>query len=106
MIRITIERNSKGLICGFDAKGHADTGPRGQDIVCAAVSVLTDSIFLGLDQHLRRELEWRAEAGEITVRLKDEPDELSEALLATMFLGLSEIQKIYPEKIRIREIRR
>jgi uncharacterized protein YsxB (DUF464 family) len=106
MIRITIERNSNGQICGFEAKGHANAGPRGQDIVCAAVSVLTDSIFLGLDKHLRRELEWSAEAGDIAVRLKDEPDELTETLLATMFLGLSEIQNIYPEKIRIREIRR
>ena len=106
MIRIAIERNSYGQICGFEAKGHADAGPRGQDIVCAAVSVLTDSIFLGLDKHLRRELEWSAESGDITVRLKDEPDDLTEAILATMFLGLSEIQKIYPDKIRIREIRR
>ena len=106
MIRITIERNSKGLICGFDAKGKANKKKSNQNIVSEKVSVLTDSIFLGLNQHLQRELEWRAEAGEIAVRLKDEPDELTETLLATMFLGLSEIQKSYPEKIRIREIRR
>lgn len=101
MIRINIERNSNGKIRGFTAKGHADAGPSGQDIVCAAVSVLTDSVFLGLDRHLQRELEWRADHGDIFVRLKNEPDELTEAILATMALGLSEIQKIYPDKIRI-----
>lgn len=106
MIRITIERNSIGQIFGFAAQGHADSGPRGNDIVCAAVSVLTDSVFLGLDKHLQREMEWSADSGDIAVHLKDEPDELTEAILTTMFLGLSEIQKIYPEKIRIREIRR
>ena len=106
MIRIVIERNSTGQICGFTASGHADCGPKGKDIVCAAVSVLTDSVFLGLDKHLQREMEWSADSGDIVVHLKDEPDDLSEAILTTMFLGLSEIQKIYPEKIRIREIRR
>mgnify|MGYP003619599597 FL=1 len=106
MIRIVIERNSTGQICGFTASGHADCGPKGKDIVCAAVSVLTDSAFLGLDRHLRRELSWSADSGDIAVHLKQEPDELTEAILATMFLGLSEIQRIYPEKIRIRDIRR
>ena len=106
MIRIVIERNCTGKICGFSAKGHADAGPKGKDIVCAAVSVLTDSVFLGLDRHLHRELSWKADSGEIAVQLQQEPDDLTEAILATMVLGLSEIQKIYPEKIRIREIRR
>lgn len=106
MIQIVIERNSTGQICGFSAQGHADSGPKGNDIVCAAVSVLTDSVFLGLDKHLRRDLSWSADSGDISVRLTQEPDELTEAIFATMFLGLSEIQKIYPKKIRIREIRR
>ncbi len=106
MIRIEIERNHVGKICGFSAKGHAGVGPKGSDIVCAAVSVLTDSVFLGLDKHLRRELSWSADSGDISVQLTQEPDELTEAILATMFLGLSEIQRIYPNHIRIREIRR
>ena len=102
MIRVKIERDPSGKIRGFAAKGHANAGPGGQDIVCAAVSVLTDSVFLGLDRHLRRQLEWRADNGDISVRLQDEPDELTEAILATLVLGLSEIQKIYPDKVRIR----
>ena len=101
MIRIKIERNSLGKILGFEAKGHAEAGPKGKDIVCAAVSVLTDSVFLGLDRHLHRAMDWSAESGDIFVKLKDPPDELTEAILSTMVLGLSEIQKIYPDKIRI-----
>ena len=101
MIRVKIERDADGKIRGFAAKGHADAGPSGQDIVCAAVSVLTDSVFLGLDRHLRRELEWQAESGDISVRLKDAPDELTEAVLSTLVLGLTEIQKAYPDKVRI-----
>ncbi len=101
MIRVKIERDSKGWIQGFEAKGHADAGPRGNDIVCAAVSVLTDSVFLGLDRHLHRAMEWSADSGDISVRLKDAPDDLTEAILTTLVLGLTEIQKIYPDKLRI-----
>ena len=101
MIRVRIERDSLGRIRGFEAKGHAGAGPKGKDIVCAAVSVLTDSVFLGLDRHLKRALEWNADSGDISVRLKEAPDELTEAILATMVLGLTEIQKIYPDRLRI-----
>ena len=101
MIRVRIERDSTGRIQGFEANGHAGAGPRGSDIVCAAVSVLTDSVFLGLDRHLKREMEWDADSGDISVRLKEAPDELTEAILATLVLGLTEIQKIYPDRLRI-----
>ncbi len=101
MIWVKIERDSMGRIRGFEAKGHAQAGPRGKDIVCAAVSVLTDSVFLGLDRHLKREMEWSAVSGDISVRLKEAPDDLTEAILVTMVLGLTEIQKIYPDKLRI-----
>ena len=101
MIRVRIERDSTGRIQGFEAKGHAGAGPRGNDIVCAAVSVLTDSVFLGLDRHLKREMEWDADSGDISVRLKEAPDELTEAILATLVLGLTEIQKLYPDRLRI-----
>lgn len=101
MIRVRIERDSTGRIEGFEAKGHAGAGPRGKDIVCAAVSVLTDSVFLGLDKHLHRGMDWNADSGDISVKLKEPPDDLTEAILATMVLGLTEIQKIYPDKLRI-----
>ena len=101
MIRVRIERDATGRIRGFEAKGHAGAGPKGNDIVCAAVSVLTDSVFLGLDRHLKRPLEWSADSGDISVRLKDAPDDKTEAILATMVLGLTEIQKLYPDKLRI-----
>jgi len=90
-----------GYIQGFEAKGHAESGPKGKDIVCAAVSVLTDSVFLGLDRHLHRAMDWSADSGDISIRLKEAPDALTEAILATMVLGLTEIQKIYPDRLRI-----
>ena len=40
MIRVTIYQNEKKECAGFLAKGHAGFSEAGQDIVCAAASVL------------------------------------------------------------------
>ena len=40
MIRVTIYQNEKKECEGFLAKGHAGFSETGQDIVCAAASVL------------------------------------------------------------------
>ena len=39
MIRVRF-KTAGGLICGFTLSGHAGAGASGQDIVCAAVSIL------------------------------------------------------------------
>lgn len=41
MTDIIIRKNSDGDICGFEMDGHAGFAEYGQDIVCAALSVLT-----------------------------------------------------------------
>ena len=40
MIHVTICQNKKGEYLGFDAKGHAGYAEAGDDIVCAAASIL------------------------------------------------------------------
>ena len=41
MTDITIQKNSRGWYKGFKCDGHAGFAEYGQDIVCAALSVLT-----------------------------------------------------------------
>jgi uncharacterized protein YsxB (DUF464 family) len=41
VISITVVLDESGLLKNCDVRGHAEAGPKGQDIVCAAVSVLT-----------------------------------------------------------------
>lgn len=40
MIRVVFHRDSSGYFTGYSAKGHAGYAEAGQDIVCAAASVL------------------------------------------------------------------
>jgi len=41
MTDIIIRKNSDGDICGFEMDGHAGFAEYGQDIVCAALSMLS-----------------------------------------------------------------
>lgn len=47
MIEIRIRRDSGRLV--IDASGHAQAAPKGQDIVCAAVSAILETARLGLE---------------------------------------------------------
>ena len=106
MIRVSVYWGADGGITGFEAVDHAGMAPRGQDIVCAGVSALTDTAFLGLTKHLEREVDFQAANGKLSVRLKQSPDSLSDAILATMLLGIKEIEKQYPKHVRVSESRR
>lgn len=106
MISIEIYRNSGGSITGFNSTGHANTAPHGQDIVCAGVAALSQTAVLGLERHLRRGLHLDVASGKLTAELVDEPDALTDAILESMVLGLTEIAKIYPKSVRLIEHRR
>ena len=103
MIQIKIMRNSSQAIVGFSVNGHAGAAPRGYDIVCAGVSALTQAAVLGLERHLGRSFQLVIAEGNLELELADNPDALTNAVLETMFIGLTEIAKINPRSVRISE---
>ncbi len=106
MVRIDIYRDAAGAIAGFSANGHADTAPHGRDIVCAGVAALTQTAVLGLERHLRRDIDLDISSGKLILKLKGAPDAATDAILETMLLGLAEIAKQSPHSVRITEHRR
>lgn len=98
-ILVKFERDSIGRIQGFEATNCSNFN--NGDIISTAVSVLTNTVILGLNKHLQREMDCNTNGGFICVRLKGSPDELTEAVMSPLILGLSEIQKLYPKRIRI-----
>ena len=107
MILIDVQRNSSQTITGFTVSGHAAAGIRGQDIVCAGVSALTQAAVMGVERHLGREIHLQqTEECQLAVELVTPADELTEAIFMTMILGLREIAQIYPKNVRIVEHRR
>ena len=50
MITINIKRNDKNEIVSFMLDGHAGYAKKGNDIVCAAVSAVTNMVLIGFNQ--------------------------------------------------------
>ena len=105
MITIKLTRNKKEDIVQYLVSGHANTDDYGKDIVCAAVSVLAQTMILGIHRILKTEPDWSAENGDLKCSLPDTMDSEQRkqvnAILETMALGFENLRVQYPESIRI-----
>lgn len=100
MIKISVYKNAEGKIIGFHSKGHAGYAESGQDIVCAAVSVLIINTVNSIE-HFTSDVFKYAEdekKGEIDFKIESELSSESDLLLNSLFLGLEGIQKEYGKK--------
>ncbi len=106
MIIVSVSRCGE-TVKGFSVRGHAGYKPRGEDIVCAAVSMLAQTALLGLNRYIKSGLKYYIddEAGVLKCTL---PDRLSgtkairaEAILETTITGLKNLQKNYSQHIRV-----
>lgn len=75
--------------------GHANTAPRGSDIVCSAVSALTLTLIQGLKEVAGMSLYESVEAGNICIEWQTIND-TGKALVDTWFLGICGIAAEYP----------
>ena len=105
MISVKIFVNEDRMIDGYAVSGHSGTAARGQDIVCAGVSALTQSALLGMMEHLHRAVTYDIASGNLEMRLIESPNDCTEAILRTMYMGLAEIEKISPKGIQIQEVK-
>ncbi|OUN00529.1 MAG: hypothetical protein BAA04_04105 [Firmicutes bacterium ZCTH02-B6] len=106
MITVEVFRSADGRIRGFRAQGHAGYGEYGQDIVCAAVSAITQTAVLGLLKHLELPVRLKQADGHLECLLGDDErsqGQAAQSVLATMVLGLQEVQRQYPERMRVRD---
>ena len=106
MIEIDIYEERDGRISAFSVHGHSGTAPKGRDIVCAGVSALAQTALLGLGRHLHRDIDFHIDpSGDLRMKLREAPDDFTEAILRTMRLGIAEIEKAYPDAVRVRIMR-
>ncbi len=105
MINIRIGRNQKNQIYSCEVKGHAYMGEKGLDIVCSAVSALTQTALLGLGKYLAHPLAYDVRDGSLVFTLTEPPNEKTDAILETMLLGLLEIAGSYRKNVKIEQYR-
>ena len=106
MTTITVYTLESGMICGYEAGGHAGGKRiRGYDLVCCAVSALTQTGVNALCKVAGFEPEVEVRDGYLRCILPKglEERQLSDAqiVLRTIMTGMTDIQKIYPNLIRI-----
>lgn len=91
---------------GFAAMGHAGYAKSGEDIVCAAVSAVTQSALAGLSSvlGLSVSVRMRPQTGYMRVRLSHVPRihvHAAQTLLRTLHLYLLALQAEHPGNIRV-----
>ncbi len=79
----------------LQVSGHANTAPRGSDIVCSAVSALTLTLIRGLKEIACVRLSETVEEGNICIGWQAMTD-TGRALVDTWFLGICGIAAEYP----------
>lgn len=92
---------------GYRAQGHTGYAEAGQDIVCAAVSALTQTTLNGLTNVLKAPVMFDIddEAATLEARLTPEATEAqvreAQLLFQTLLQGLQAIERSYPRNVRI-----
>ena len=89
MISVFIEKNRNGY-AGFTCKGHAGYAEHGNDIVCAAVSMLVINTINSLEKLTDCKFNCY-----IKVTFLEELSESARVLVDSMILGISSVEKQY-----------
>lgn len=108
MITVKVCRDKSGNLKGFVATGHAGYAPRGEDIVCSAVSTLTQTAVLGLES-IGAPFDLDVRDGGMRVMLGGlegvPPRKVEDArlILETIILGLKAVADVGREFVRVVE---
>lgn len=103
MVKIIITKNKADEIIALEVDGHAGYADQGQDIVCAAASVLTLNTINSIAHLLKVKLEPESKSGVLKCDfpVQSDPDiqEKMQILLASMLIGIKAIKENYKEFI-------
>lgn len=99
MIHVNLER-AEGRVTRVTVSGHAMCAPKGEDLVCAAVSALAQTFYFSLVRVLELKVRADVREGYLSIEL---PEGLSasqardvELLAKSLTAGLQEIDRSYP----------
>lgn len=105
MIRVSVQRNRQNRPVSVSIEGHALFDAPGRDIVCAAVSMLVQTVVFALEDLVKLKPPLLMQEGNL---LLTRPAQLSQdkekeekfyLLVETMLLGLRETARAYPANL-------
>ena len=96
-----------GKPIGFDAHGHTGYAECGEDIVCAAVSAITQTAAMGVSELVRCPAALEIKDGGLYLMLektvKGSKLQQAELILGTMLLGLRSVEQDYSDYLKLTE---
>lgn len=104
MTNVTMIKDNNDNYVGFELKGHAGYANIGHDIVCAAVSTLSQATMIGVSGVLG--IDSQQEEGEAYLKFMIDPTndtrmEKAQVLFKTMALALDDIQWQYKDFVKV-----
>lgn len=85
---------------GLTADGHAGYAEAGNDIVCAGISALVQSLVYSLEALTSDRIRYQIGPGHMEVKYKD-LSEQGRLLVDSFFIGVSDIAAAYPEYVQL-----
>ena len=104
---VTFLKRSDGALIGYSACGHSGYAEAGADIVCAAISALTQTTLNGLKNVLKAPVMFDQDDDGAFIEAKLTPEatpqqvQQAQLLLVTLQEGLQAIQREFPRNLRI-----
>ena len=108
MITIKVKRNVNNEIISFSLNGHAGYDVEGKDIVCAAVSAVTNMALIGLSEKLKLKLKFeKNDGGYLKVELPEDINSddmiVAQFLLESLVTEYLDIESNYGKYILVKE---
>ncbi|MGB9780080.1 ribosomal-processing cysteine protease Prp [Caldanaerobacter sp.] len=108
MIEVKVWRTPERGIYKFSIKGHAGYDEYGKDIVCAAVSAISQTAVLGIENIEGVKIRKKIEEGNLEVEIEQALKEIDriklQAILETMLLGLKDVAQGYSDYVKVEEV--
>lgn len=95
---ITIIRRKAGI----SVRGHAGYAKPGKDIVCAAVSVLVQTLIQSVKELTDDKIEYSMSPGAVDIKFWCLSDH-SKVLIDAFFVGIKGIAAAYPDNVKLTE---
>lgn len=81
--------------------GHANTGPPGHDICCAAVSTLLQTLEASIRQLTGDRIQSHMEPGDAVIQWDRDLSESAKLLIDSFFIGICGVADAYPDNVKL-----
>jgi len=105
MTSVIFKKKNEKLIA-FKIEGHAGFDDFNKDIVCSAISAISQTTLIGILEVLKIHAEYNVEDGFLSVSIeKESMDDIEkcQVLLQTMLLGLKSMEISYENFVNVKE---